>query len=93
MWLCGAPILCSRSDMIYSTACCLAFSCISSQAIHSQGCEAVPVSILSISRHCRTCPPFWLAGIRAIAGQEEPIGRQISKMEIAEGLVLEKVRS
>lgn len=32
------------------------------------------------------------AGIRAIAGQEEPIGRQISKMEIAEGLVLEKAR-
>mmetsp|Transcript_6823 Transcript_6823/g.19678 ORF Transcript_6823/g.19678 Transcript_6823/m.19678 type:complete len:819 (+) Transcript_6823:202-2658(+) len=33
------------------------------------------------------------AGIRAIAAQEEPIGRQISKMEIAEGLVLEKVSS
>lgn len=31
------------------------------------------------------------AGIRAIAGQEEPIGRQLIKMEIAEGLVLEKV--
>jgi delta-1-pyrroline-5-carboxylate synthetase len=33
------------------------------------------------------------AGIRAIAGQDEPIGRQISKMEIAEGLILEKVSS
>lgn len=32
------------------------------------------------------------AGIRAIAGQDEPIGRQISKMEIADGLILEKVR-
>ncbi len=32
------------------------------------------------------------AGIRAIAAQEEPIGRQISKMEIADGLLLEKVR-
>ena len=31
------------------------------------------------------------AGIRAIAAQEEPIGRQISKMEIADGLLLEKV--
>ena len=33
------------------------------------------------------------AGIRAIAGQDEPIGRQISKMEVADGLILEKVRS
>lgn len=32
-------------------------------------------------------------GIRAIGKQEEPIGRHISKMEIAEGLVLEKVTS
>lgn len=33
------------------------------------------------------------AGIRAIANQEEPIGRQLSNMEVAEGLMLEKVSS
>jgi gamma-glutamyl phosphate reductase len=32
-------------------------------------------------------------GIRAIAKQEEPVGRLISRMEIAEGLVLDKVTS
>ncbi|GAB4824080.1 hypothetical protein N2152v2_011126 [Parachlorella kessleri] len=32
-------------------------------------------------------------GIRAIAKQEEPIGRPLSKMEVADGLVLEKVTS
>ena len=31
-------------------------------------------------------------GIRAIARQEEPIGKLISKTELAEGLVLEKLR-
>lgn len=30
-------------------------------------------------------------GIRAIAQQEEPIGRRLSRLEVAEGLVLEKV--
>ena len=32
-------------------------------------------------------------GVRAIAAQEEPIGRLISRMEIAEGLTLDKVTS
>jgi gamma-glutamyl phosphate reductase len=31
-------------------------------------------------------------GIRAIAKQEEPVGRLLSRMEVAEGLVLDKVR-
>lgn len=38
-----------------------------------------------------TPQPYFADGIRAIGKQEEPIGRHISKMEIAEGLVLEKV--
>ena len=32
-------------------------------------------------------------GIRAIAQQEEPIGRLLSRVEVAEGLVLDKVSS
>lgn len=43
-----------------------------------------------ICQHLSSLPT---AGIRAIAGQDEPIGRQISKMEIADGLILEKVRN
>ena len=31
-------------------------------------------------------------GIRAIAKQEEPVGRLLSRLEVAEGLVLDKVR-
>ena len=31
------------------------------------------------------------AGLRSIAGQDEPIGKTLSRMEIAEGLELEKV--
>lgn len=31
-------------------------------------------------------------GIRAIAKQDEPVGRLISRLEVAEGLVLDKVR-
>lgn len=30
-------------------------------------------------------------GIRAIAKQEEPVGRLLSRLEVAEGLVLDKV--
>lgn len=30
-------------------------------------------------------------GLRSIAGQEEPIGKTLSRMQIAEGLELEKV--
>lgn len=30
-------------------------------------------------------------GIRAIAKQEEPVGRLLSRVEVAEGLVLDKV--
>ncbi len=36
---------------------------------------------------CRAC-----AGVRAIAAQEEPIRRVLSRMEVADGLTLEKVR-
>lgn len=41
---------------------------------------------------CATCTPC-ADGIRAIAKQEEPIGRLLSRLEVAEGLVLDKVRS
>ena len=37
----------------------------------------------------RCAPPA--DGIRAIANQEEPVGRLLSRMEVAEGLVLDKV--
>ena len=34
---------------------------------------------------------FSPAGVRAIAAQEEPIRRVLSRMEVADGLTLEKV--
>jgi hypothetical protein len=41
---------------------------------------------------CLCCPALTAAGgIRAIAKQEEPVGRLLSRLEMAEGLVLDKV--
>lgn len=33
------------------------------------------------------------AGLRSIAGQEEPIGKTLSRLEVAQGLELEKVKN
>lgn len=43
-----------------------------------------------VHTHCLLVPAD---GIRAIAKQEEPVGRLLSRLEVAEGLVLDKVRA
>lgn len=49
------------------------------------------VAVACLLAHAAPLPPRPADGIRAIAKQEEPVGRLLNRLEVAEGLVLDKV--
>ena len=77
---------CRTSSLVCSVLAVLMRSCCEARAA-----ALVRPLILNPILHKRVIDCPCVAGVRAIAAQDEPIRRVLSRMEVADGLTLEKV--